>query len=72
MGIANVLSELGTGVAELFVNVANGLAGIFFTVGEAGAITVQPLGYISLLSLVLTIVYFVFRWIVSLFRRGRA
>ena len=71
MGLSNALGDLGTGIATLFTNILQVLAQIFFTVSEAGAITITPLGYLALIGLVLGIVYFLFRWITSLIR-GRA
>lgn len=63
MGIVEVLTELGEGLASMFVTVLQTLAQIFFTVGEAGAITITPLGYIALISLVVTIVWRLFNFV---------
>lgn len=71
MSITNTLTELGGAIADMFVSILNKLAAIFFTVGDAGAVTITAVGYIALISLVLTIVYFLFRWITSLVKGRR-
>lgn len=72
MGLSEILSDLGAGIAGLFVEMANTLAQIFFTINTAEGVTtftITPLGYIALIGLVLSIAYFMFRWISSLFRQ---
>lgn len=71
MGIAEVLMDLGEGIGALFVSVLNKLATIFFTIGEGGAFSMTPLGYLALIGLVLTIVYRLFNYVRSIIR-GRA
>lgn len=68
MGIGAVLADFGGAIAEMFVNIVQSLATIFFTVGEGGSITIEPLGYISMFGLVVTVAFFFFRWISSLFK----
>jgi hypothetical protein len=68
MDIVTALTNLGTGIAKLFTSVLQELATIFFTVSEAGAITMTPLGYLALIGLVVAIVYYLFRWISGLIR----
>lgn len=63
MGIVEVLTELGEGLASMFVTVLQTLAQIFFVVGEGGTITITPLGYIALISLVVTIVWRLFNFV---------
>lgn len=67
MSIIEVLTQLGEGVASLFVQIANTLATIFFTIGEGG-FQMTPLGYIALIGLVLTIVWRLFNYVKSLVR----
>lgn len=67
MSIIEVLTQLGEGVASLFVQIANTLATIFFTIGETG-FQMTPLGYIALIGLVLTIVWRLFNYVKSLVR----
>lgn len=71
MAIADVLTSLGEGIAKMMASVLNTLSTVFFTVGEGGAITITAVGYIALISLVLGIVYFLFRWITSLVKGRR-
>lgn len=67
MSIVEVLTQLGEGIAGLFVEIASTLATIFFTVNETG-FNMTPLGYIALIGLVLTIVWRLFNYIRSLVR----
>lgn len=67
MGIVDVLSTLGTGVATMFTSVLAKLATIFFVVSE-GAIEVTALGYIALISLVLAVTWRLFNFIKSLIK----
>lgn len=70
MGIVEVLTDLGGGLASMFVQVFNTVATIFFTVEETG-VEVTPLGYIALIGLALSIVWGAFRLVKSLIaRRG--
>lgn len=68
MGIVEVLSTLGTGVATMFTSVLAKLSTIFFEVTEAGAINVTALGYIALISLVLAVTWRLFNFIKSLIK----
>lgn len=67
MSIVEVLTQLGEGIAGLFVEIANTLATIFFTISETG-FEMTPLGYIALIGLVLTIVWRLFNYVKSLVR----
>lgn len=68
MGIVEVLSDLGAGIAGMFVEILQTLATIFFTISEAGAFTMTPLGYIALIGLVLAIVYRLFNYVRALLK----
>lgn len=68
MTLTAVLTELGGAIADLFVSIVGKMSEIFFSVGTSGAISVTPIGYLALISLVLTIVYFVFRWVSGLIK----
>lgn len=63
MGIVEVLTQLGEGLAQMFVSVLNTLATVFFTISETGAITITALGYIALIGLVVTIVWRLFNFV---------
>lgn len=71
MTLTNILSDLGTAVASMFTKIVGELAKIFFTVGENGAVSITGVGYIALISLVLGIVYFLFRWVTALIKGRR-
>lgn len=68
MGIVDVLTSLGSGVAEMFVSVLETLSTVFFTVGDNG-ITITALGYIALIGLVLSIVWKLFNFVKGLISR---
>lgn len=68
MNIVNVLSELGTGIAKMFVDALNELTKIFFITGEGGAIVLQPLAYIALIGLVIGIVWKLFNFVKNLIK----
>ncbi len=68
MNIGAVLADFGGAIAGMFVDIVQALTSIFFSVGEGGAISIEPLGYISMFGLVITVVFFVFRWISGLFK----
>lgn len=71
MGLVNVLSNLGTGIATMFTSVLQVLSQIFFTIdATSGDIAVTPLGYLSLIGLVIGIVYRLFTWVRGLISRG--
>jgi hypothetical protein len=67
MTITAVLTDLGGGIAGLFVNILQTLSTIFFTISE-GAVNMTPLGYLALIGLVVGIVYKLFNWVVKLIR----
>lgn len=66
-GIVQVLSQLGEGIATMFVNVLQVLATVFFTISETG-FDVTPLGYLALIGLVIGIVWRLFTWVRGLVR----
>lgn len=71
MGLVNVLSDLGTGIATMFTSVLQVLSQIFFTIdATSGDITVTPLGYLALIGLVIGIVYRLFTWVRGLISRS--
>lgn len=67
MTITQVLTDLGGGIAGLFVNILQTLSTIFFTISE-GVVNMTPLGYLALIGLVVGIVYKLFNWVVKLIR----
>ena len=66
MTFTAVLSDIGGGIAGLFVSILQTLATIFFTISEAGVVTMTPLGYLALIGLVIGVVYKLFNWVVRL------
>lgn len=68
MGIVEVLTDLGGGIASMFVEVFNTIATIFFAVTDTG-VEVTPLGYIALIGLALGVVWGAFRLVKSLIAR---
>ena len=68
MGIVDVLTSLGTGIATMFVNVLEKLATVFFAVTESG-IEITALGYIALIGLVMSIVWKLFNFVKGLIGR---
>lgn len=67
MGLVEVLTNLGGGLAQMFVSVITTLSTVFFTVSETG-IDITAIGYIALISLVLTIVWRLFNFIKGLIK----
>lgn len=67
MGIVEVLTSLGQGIATMFVEVLQVLATVFFTISETG-FEMTPLGYLALIGLVLAIVWRLFSWVRGLIR----
>lgn len=67
MTIGSTLGDLVTGLAEAFSSALSSVASIFFTSGTEG-ITLQPLGYIALIGLALSIIYFAINLVVKLVR----
>lgn len=67
MGIVEVLTSLGQGIATMFVEILQVLATVFFKVSETG-FEMTPLGYLALIGLVLAIVWRLFSWVRSLVR----
>lgn len=68
MGIVEVLTSLGSGIATMFVDVLETLATVFFKVTESG-IEITALGYIALIGLVMSIVWKLFNFVKSLIAR---
>ena len=68
MGIVDVLTSLGSGIATMFVNVLEKLATVFFAVTESG-IEITALGYIALIGLVMSIVWKLFNFVKGLIAR---
>lgn len=68
MTFVEVLTSLGSGIAQMFVSVLTTLSSVFFTVSEAGVIEITALGYIALISLVLAIVWRLFNFVRGLIR----
>ncbi len=67
MTLTAVFTDLGGGIAGLFVSIVNSLATIFFTVSE-GVVNVTPLGYLALIGLVVGICYKLFNWVTRLIK----
>jgi hypothetical protein len=68
MTFTQVLTDLGGGIAGLFVSILQTLATIFFTISETGVVNMTPLGYLALIGLVIGIVYKLFNWVVRLIK----
>jgi hypothetical protein len=68
MTFTQVLTDLGGGIAGLFVSILQTLATIFFTISETGVVSMTPLGYLALIGLVIGIVYKLFNWVVRLIK----
>lgn len=66
MGFVEAIVDIGSGVGELVVTAFETMSQIFFNVSDAGAITVQPLGYLALIGLTLSIIWRVFNYVKSL------
>lgn len=67
MGIVEVLTSLGQGIATMFVEILQVLATVFFKISETG-FEMTPLGYLALIGLVLAIVWRLFSWVRTLVR----
>ena len=67
MTIADTLSDLVSGLAEAFTNALGSVASIFFTNGADG-FKLEPLGYIALIGLALSIVYFAIKLVTGLIK----
>lgn len=73
MGIVAALTELASGIASVFVSVLTALSEVFITsvegTGGAVALALTPIGYVALIGLVITIIYFLFNWLTRLFKQ---
>ena len=71
MSIVNALTEIGQGLASTLTTIITSISGVFFKTGEAGAITLNPLGYIALIGLALSLVYFAINFVMRLVKARR-
>ena len=71
MSIVNALTEIGQGLANTITTIITSISGVFFTTGEQGAITLKPLGYIALIGLALSLVYFAINFVMRLVKARR-
>ena len=71
MSIVNALTEIGQGLAGTLTTIITSISGVFFKTGEAGAITLNPLGYIALIGLALSLVYFAINFVMRLVKARR-
>lgn len=70
MQISTILQDLANGVGASFVAVIKQISTIFFTETE-GNVKITGIGYIAMIGLVLSFIYFALRWITGLFRQRR-
>lgn len=66
MGFMDTVVEIGEGLGELIVTSATTVSKIFFVIGENGAFTIQPLGYIALIGLAGGVVWKAFNFVKGL------
>ena len=71
MSIVNALTEIGQGLASTLTTIITSISGVFFKTGESGAITLNPLGYIALIGLALSLVYFAINFVMRLVKARR-
>ena len=71
MSIVTALTEIGQGVASALTSILTSVSGVFFKTGEGGAITLKPLGYIALIGLALSLVYFAINFVMRLVKARR-
>ena len=71
MSIVNALTEIGQGLASTLTTIITSISSVFFKTGEAGAITLNPLGYIALIGLALSLVYFAINFVMRLVKARR-
>ena len=71
MSIVNALTEIGQGLANTLSTIISSISGVFFSTGEQGAITLKPLGYIALIGLALSLVYFAINFVMRLVKARR-
>lgn len=66
MSFMDTLVEIGEGLGQLVVTSATTISEIFFKIGENGAFTIQPLGYIALIGVAGGVVWKVFNFVKGL------
>ena len=71
MSIVNALTEIGQGLANTLSTIIGSISGVFFSTGAEGAITLKPLGYIALIGLALSLVYFAINFVMRLVKARR-
>lgn len=71
MSIVNALTEIGQGLASTLTAIIGSISGVFFEAGAEGAITLKPLGYIALIGLALSLVYFAINFVMRLVKARR-
>lgn len=73
MNLGQVLTELATGVSNMFVSIFEAIAGIFVelvpaTESAAAYISVTPIGWLALIGLVIGIVTLILNKVTNLFK----
>lgn len=71
MSIVNALTEIGQGLASTLATIIGSISGVFFATGAEGAIELKPLGYIALIGLALSLVYFAINFVMRLVKARR-
>lgn len=71
MSIVNALTEIGEGLASTLTTVIGSISSVFFSTGAEGAIELKPLGYIALIGLALSLVYFAINFVMRLVKARR-
>ena len=71
MSIVNALTEIGQGLASTLSGIIGSISGVFFATGAGGAIELKPLGYIALIGLALSLVYFAINFVMRLVKARR-
>ena len=71
MSIVNALTEIGQGLASTLSTIITSISGVFFSTSAEGAIELKPLGYIALIGLALSLVYFAINFVMRLVKARR-
>ena len=72
MSIVAALTEIGEGLASTLTKIISSIGDVFFTqAADGGAITLKPLGYIALIGLALSLVYFAINFVMRLVKARR-
>lgn len=71
MSIVNALTEIGQGLASTLSTIIGSISGVFFSTSAEGAIELKPLGYIALIGLALSLVYFAINFVMRLVKARR-